>query len=152
MTQVKRISMISGAGSAAQSVTEPFLCWKPGHMHMTSTVSRENEGSHSILFSKITSILPATSHWVQQNAGPIPSMRKCSNTLNIIMIMNTQCSPLNSVHCVVTSSDASLWIFSKAEIPLVGTDDNPFVKSLYFHWHPEQCHKFTCSQGSIINP
>lgn len=146
MTQVKIISMNSGTGSAAQSVTEPFLCWKLGHMHMTSTVSRENQGSRSIPFSKITPILPAISHWVQQNAGPIPSMRKCSNPLIIIMRMNTQFSPLNSVHWIVTSSGISLWSFSNAEIPLVGTEDNTFVKKPLFLLPPRkmpQIHLFT---------
>lgn len=108
------------------SATEPFLCWKLGHMHMTNTVSWENQGIHSVFFRKITPILCGISHWMQQNAEPNPSTRKYSNTLIIYMRMNTQCSPLNSMHCIVTSSGVSLW--SKAELPLVGTEDSPFTK------------------------
>lgn len=55
-----------------------------------------------------------------------------------IMRMNTQCSPLNWVHTIVTSSGVSLWSFSKAEIPLVGTEDSPFVKKPLFLLPPRK--------------
>lgn len=61
------------------------------------------------------------------------------------------CSPLNSVHCIVASSGVSLWSFSKAEIPLIGAEDSPFVKKPYFHCHPERCHKSSCLQESTLN-